>query len=258
MKIKRHLKFSILLLCLLGIYVLLITHIDLLIIDYDGYTASLPNRYSAEYLKTDTIGNLLDYSEIEVATNDDIGAISRNDYLLTMLSYLHGTDKQTMNKTLIEYGKNKMVNLLKNNSYPHVIFYINFGEFDGNILENNAYYNDTTSVTAFTVDVKDFYYRNHDMRQITGECRNNNATDETNIDDEIAEVISNVRRHLNFMGLLAKYDFEFSSIRNAWLNEYGIIDGDSQYYIEDYKNSIKIEYNYLCDSIDSIQIGFNK
>lgn len=223
-------KFFTVIMIITGLYILCITHIDLFIKDYNNNLTTYENTYS-KYLDNNAIFDLLTYGDKFAVNKEEAESIIKNDYVIRLLAFL--------NKKSIEETKIDIKNLLKKGNY---IYKIKYEEYDKPVI----YISDPEYTLVFTEDYKYVFYSVYLGRNI---YINNENT------DNIYKVAEKVADKIKESPLGELYDFEVSMIRIA--SEYETSD-IGNYYIEDYKNNIRIIYNNEFEIFKEIKIGFRE
>lgn len=247
MKIKNFIKFICLFAVIISAYLLFITHIDAFIIDYDGKLYTSKNVYDSSYPTEGKIGTILTTADYEIASIETLKNFLETTNLATIVSNLFNTAPEDAKAILYENCKMKNMNILHDEYYDGDIYYLNVTT---TVDEGEEKY----MTLMFTDDLEQIYYFKY-LSNLDCESPINSNTGSDIIDLEL--VRKNIKNHFREMGLIEKYALESSSIKSAWLREYQSYDGNYLYYIDDYIDNIKIEYNLLCDEIYSLQIGFN-
>lgn len=253
MKFKSFLKFTFVFLILLAVQLIIIANIKVFITDYEGNISIYENTYNAELSDDGIVANLIENGDFSLAAPSDIEEIPEKDYLLDILSELYDLTKEEADTFLMTYTKNKMVNILKKNYNYGDIFYMDVSDpfmFDRDdyIDSNRGEY--PASLIIFTEDLKNIYF----TRFLSGDSCEESKDKSLSTNFKVAE--AEVRERLSKMGILNRYDVDFTSIRNTWFDDYRYDKEQFYFILEDYKNSIKIQYNHQCGKLYHLELGF--
>ncbi len=233
MRHKDYLLFIILFLCILGIYLLCITHIDIFITNYEGHIMSYKNSFNADNPYNNIIYTILNDNKVEVATLDDLNDIVSSKRLMSLLSYFLELPEDETIIYLTKYTKQKMINIIYTDIYELPVIYIT----------TNTY------TIMFTLDGKNIYYN----KFLSGEtCEKSNVSSTNSSIDTIS---NNVNKIIDRIGIKNSVGFEITSIRKAYTADYYELYG-SVYYIEDKTHDIKITYQLDCDVVYILTVGF--
>lgn len=243
MKIKSILKFMVIAIIIVCLYISFIFNIEHFTISYNNKKQEHKNTYYKNDNSSDIlskIGYAIDecYGELE---EDDLDVIRYNNIIRNILKKYSYVENNEINKYIKTMIKKERIKLL----YDKYI-YISEDEYQ----------------LIFTPDVNNIEYRildiGYNANIYVDKEKSTNANKD--IDENKSEIFEKVREQLEELGIIEKFGFEPETLYVQYFYSKKEMQSENInegiYVIEDNKNHIKVEIEIPSYKIKNLQVGF--